>query len=88
MRTGLTIVALVTLAGCYKNAGPVVTDVRLDRGTLRFTRCDLIVGTSLFTLGSDLEHCVDETGKDVPSPTPGQPHLLEMPISTKDAGAK
>jgi hypothetical protein len=77
------------VAACYKNAGPVVTEVRSDKGGLHYVRCDLIVGRSFFTLGSDdLEHCVDETGKDVPSPTPNQSHALEMPVSTRDAGAQ
>jgi hypothetical protein len=79
----LVLLALASSAACYKNAGPVVTDVRLDHGALRFTKCDLIVGRSFFNVGSDdLEHCVD-----VPSPTPDQPHALEMPVTTKgDAG--
>ena len=81
--------ALACLAACYRNAGPVITEIRSDKSGLHYVRCDLIVGRSLFTLGSDdLEHCVDETGKDVASPTPDQPHALEMPVTTKDAGAR
>ena len=86
--TAFCLLALGSVAACYKNAGPVVTEVHLDHGTLRYTKCDLIVGRSFFNIGSDdLEHCVDENGKDAPSPTPDQPHALEMPVTTKgDAG--
>jgi hypothetical protein len=76
--------ALVLLAACYRNAGPVVTDVHLDHGALHYTKCDLIVGQTILVIGhDDLEHCVDENGKDVVSPTPDQPHALEMPATTK-----
>jgi hypothetical protein len=80
-------IAVALVVGCYKNAGPVITDVRLDHGVLRYVKCDLIVGHSSFTVGNDdLEHCVDESGKDVASPTPDQPHALEMPTTTRDGG--
>ena len=80
--TVMHLVTFTALAGCYTNAGPVITDVRIDHGTLRYVRCDLILGKSLFTIGNDdLEHCVDESGRTMSSPTPDQPYALVMPVS-------
>ena len=83
--------AVAGLVGCYANVGPVLVDVRVDHGQLRYVKCDLIVGRSLFNIGSDdLEHCVDELGRAMASPTPDRPYALVTPVSTgpaPDAGA-
>jgi hypothetical protein len=95
VRAVLKVVATAALglllgAGCYRNAGSVVAAIHKDsNGALHYTTCDLITGRSIFNIGDDdLEHCVDESGNDVPSPTPMQRHALEMPNTTHDAGAK
>jgi hypothetical protein len=67
MRKMLAVLSLSFLAACYKDVGPVITDVRLKDGALHYTRCDLVVSQSLLLPGSDdLEHCVNEDGKTVP----------------------
>jgi hypothetical protein len=84
------LAALTMMTACYRTAGPVITNVRQGPdGHLLYTRCDLVVGCSLFTLGNDrLEHCVDENGKDVSSPTPEPPFAaLQVADTTHDGGA-
>jgi|HubBroStandDraft_6_1064221.scaffolds.fasta_scaffold431199_1 hypothetical protein len=67
-----TLIAAVSLTGCYKTIGPVVTSVRLDKsGTLHFTRCNLVVGSTwLWVPDGDLENCVTESHESVEAPTP------------------
>lgn len=64
----LIALALSSLVGCYTNVGPVITDVRLDNGALRYTRCDLEVSGWWGWGGGDLDHCVNEVGKKVSPP--------------------
>jgi hypothetical protein len=89
-RSLLACVLVVLALGCYRNAGPIVTEVhRGADGPLGFTRCDLIVSRSLFAVGDDnLEHCVDEGGRAVASPTPHPRNVQDVPVASgADAGS-
>jgi hypothetical protein len=76
----VTLIAAVVLVGCYSNVGPVITDVRLENGTLRYTRCELEVASWFNTGGGgDFHDCVSEAGKKV---SPPDQWTGEMPKSS------
>jgi len=63
------LLSLLCLSGCYRNVGPVVVNVSQGADGLHYTRCDLVVGQSVFTIGWDsLESCKDERGSPVAAP--------------------
>ncbi len=67
----LLLVAGILGSGCYHVAGGIIADAHLDQqGKLHTTRCNLVVGTSLLTIGwgDHLDDCQDDTGKPVHSP--------------------
>ena len=70
-----TLAALLSLAGCMTNLGPVVTDVHMVDDKVHFTRCDLSVPTvPLWAFsGGELENCVNEAGKPVQQGAPIKP---------------
>jgi hypothetical protein len=74
--TVATLVAVVSLTGCYKTVGPVVTSVRLDKsGALHYTRCNLVVGSTWFWIADDdFENCVNESHESVEAPSPMTQH--------------
>jgi hypothetical protein len=64
------LIVSVALVGCYSNVGPVITDVRLENGSLHYTRCEMEVATWGFMGGGDYHDCVSESGKKVSGPDP------------------
>jgi hypothetical protein len=73
---GSTLFAVLALTGCYKNVGPVITSVRLDKtGALHFSRCNLVVGSAwLWIPDPTLENCVNESHDKVEAPAPMPEH--------------
>lgn len=69
----LVCALLLASTGCVHSMGPVVARVSLKDGELRYTRCNLVVG-SWFSLGwylpVEYDDCVDQAGKSVDPPDP------------------
>jgi len=71
--TGTKLILVLALTGCYKTVGPVVTSVRLDKnGAIHYSRCNLVIGSTLGGPDVAFENCVNEShdALDAPNPLP------------------